>query len=100
MLTLVGQFNFRKVLFLRCFDSEGSSVYLKLTAKGRFSPVARPDALSGVHTLAALLAKRLPLTVKLISPALPPDLERLGLGTHLAFNLQAPLPFLPSNFWP
>jgi len=36
--------------FLQCFDSTGQTVYLSLSQKGKFSPLARHDSISGVHT--------------------------------------------------
>lgn len=89
VLTLVGQFNFKKVVFLRCFDEQGQSVYLKLSQKGKFSPVARPDAITGVHSIENLMNKRLPLTVKLIQGSYLPDLSKLAGGNTFVLQLES-----------
>lgn len=36
--------------YLRCFDSKGQSVFLNTAQKGKFSPLARQESISGVHT--------------------------------------------------
>ncbi len=89
VLTLVGQFNFKKIIFLRCFDENGNSVYLKLNQKGKFSPVARPDAITGVHSIENLMNKRLPLTVKLIQGSYPADLSKLAGGGPFVLQLES-----------
>lgn len=54
ILVLVGEVSVptgKKVSrFLRCFDSKGQTVYLNSAQKGKFSPLARQDSISGVHT--------------------------------------------------
>ncbi|CAB3376257.1 Hypothetical predicted protein [Cloeon dipterum] len=53
--------------FLQCLDSKGDFVYLNLEQRGRFSPIARNDNISGVHSLRQLITnKRLPLMVRLV----------------------------------
>jgi len=36
--------------YLRCFDSKGQTVFLASNQKGKFSPLARQESISGVHT--------------------------------------------------
>lgn len=36
--------------YLRCFDSNGQLLFLNTTQKGKFSPIARNESISGVHT--------------------------------------------------
>lgn len=54
ILVLVGEVSVptgKKVSrYLRCFDSKGQTVYLNSAQKGKFSPLARQDSISGVHT--------------------------------------------------
>jgi hypothetical protein len=53
--------------FLQCTDSKGDIVYLNMEQRGKFSPLARNDNISGVHTLKQLVNnKRLPLMVRLV----------------------------------
>ncbi|XP_059477779.1 uncharacterized protein LOC132198055 [Neocloeon triangulifer] len=53
--------------FLQCLDSKGDIVYLNLEQRGKFSPIARNDNISGVHSLRQLITnKRLPLMVRLV----------------------------------
>ena len=63
--------------FLRCFDASGENVYLPHEQRVRFSAVAKEENISGVHSVANLLNKRLPLNVRMIGGR-PPDLSRLG----------------------
>ena len=51
--------------YLRCFDKNGENVYLPYDLKCRFSAIAKEDNISGVHSAANLLNKRLPLMVRL-----------------------------------
>lgn len=79
VLTLVGKFNYKRSQFLRCFDENGNSLYLKLSQRGRFSPIARAEAITGVHVIKNLLhAKRFPLTVRLIQGDFPAGLAKTG----------------------
>lgn len=57
--------------FLRCFDVNGESIYFNLEQKGKFSPVAGEENISGVHTIKNLLRKRMPMTVKMVHGKLP-----------------------------
>lgn len=53
--------------FLQCTDTRGDLVYLNVEQRGKFSPIARDDNISGVHTLRQLVSnKRLPLMVRLV----------------------------------
>jgi len=53
--------------FLQCLDSKGDIVYLNLEQRGKFSPIARNDNISGVHLLRQIVTnKRLPLMVRLV----------------------------------
>ncbi len=76
---------------MRCFDEHGTSVYLKLNQKGKFSPIARAaDAITGVHSIEQLMiAKRLPLTVRLIHGEIATPLGKLNAGSPLALQLNA-----------
>lgn len=87
ILTLCGQFNFKKTSFLRCFDEAGRSVYLKMSQKLKCSPIAKRDAIAGVHNVQNLMSKRLPLTVKLIQGDLSSDLHKYQTNANGARNL-------------
>uniref|UniRef100_A0A914W4K7 CABIT domain-containing protein n=2 Tax=Plectus sambesii TaxID=2011161 RepID=A0A914W4K7_9BILA len=89
VLTLVGQFNLKRTVFLRCFDEQGGSVYLKLNQKGKFSPVAQPDAITGVHSMENLMNKRLPLTVRLIHGDCPSQLTKVIGNGPLVLQLNS-----------
>lgn len=52
--------------YLRCFTTKGETVFLSFEQKGKFSPVAGEDNISGVHTIKNLLSKRFPLMVRLV----------------------------------
>ncbi|XP_013404285.1 uncharacterized protein LOC106169383 [Lingula anatina] len=57
---------------LRCFDQNGSGVYLNFDTKGAFSPIAERDNISGVHMINDLVAKfRLPIMVRLVYGVAP-----------------------------
>jgi hypothetical protein len=71
---------FEYSLFCRCFDAEGENVYLPYDLKGgRFSALAKEENISGVHTIANLAKKRLPLMVRLAHGA-PPLFSAPGSG--------------------
>ncbi|XP_037085875.1 uncharacterized protein LOC119106354, partial [Pollicipes pollicipes] len=74
--------------FLRCFDSSGENVYLPYEQKVKFSAVAKEENISGVHSVANLLNKRLPLNVRMISGR-PPDGAKLGSGFAAEIRLHA-----------
>lgn len=50
--------------FLQCRTSKDEIVNLPLEAKAKFSPVAKEDSISGVHTVKNLLQKRMPIVVR------------------------------------
>ncbi|XP_076341236.1 uncharacterized protein LOC143241841 isoform X2 [Tachypleus tridentatus] len=52
--------------FLRCLTSRKETVYLSVEQRGKFSPVAGEDNISGVHRIKTILNKRLPLMVRLV----------------------------------
>ena len=68
--------------FLRCFDGRGEHVYLPMDARGKFSPVAKEDNISGVHNIRNLLNKRLPLMVRMVSGKPPQGLKLGQQFTH------------------
>jgi hypothetical protein len=67
-LILVGEASGGSKRFLRCFDQNGENVFLPHELRGRFSAIAKEDNISGVHTAANLLNKRLPVMARLVSP--------------------------------
>ena len=52
--------------YLRCFAENGENVFLPHDLRGNFSAVAKEDNISGVHTAANLLNKRLPVMARLV----------------------------------
>lgn len=50
--------------YLQCKNVEDAIINLPLDAKAKFSPIAREDSISGVHTVKNLLLKRMPLVVR------------------------------------
>ncbi|KFM78072.1 Protein FAM59A, partial [Stegodyphus mimosarum] len=52
--------------YLRCFTTKGETIFLSADQKGKFSPIAGEDNISGVHTIKNLLSKRFPLMVRLV----------------------------------
>lgn len=52
--------------YLRCFTIKGETIFLSADQKGKFSPIAGEDNISGVHTIKNLLSKRFPLMVRLV----------------------------------
>ncbi|XP_054721336.1 uncharacterized protein LOC129231115 [Uloborus diversus] len=52
--------------YLKCFTAKGDAVFLGFEQKGKFSTVATEENISGVHTIDNLLAKCLPLMVRLV----------------------------------
>lgn len=78
-------------VFLHCLDEAGENVYLPLEKRVRFSAVAKEDNISGVHTVANLLSKRLPLNVRMVKGRVPEG-ARLGstfapeIRLHASFN--------------
>lgn len=61
--------------YLRCLTSKNETVYLNTESKGRFSPVAGEENISGVHSIRNLLTKRLPMMVRLVSGKAPAGLK-------------------------
>lgn len=53
--------------YLRCFTSRGETVYLSVDQKGKFSPIAGEENISGVHSVKTLISKRFPIMVRLVS---------------------------------
>ncbi|RWS15222.1 uncharacterized protein B4U79_01554 [Dinothrombium tinctorium] len=52
--------------YLKCLTAKGETVFLHTDQKGKFSPIAKEDSISGVHKMKNLLNKRLPLMVRLV----------------------------------
>lgn len=50
--------------YLKCKTSKDEIVNLPLEAKAKFSPIAKEDSISGVHTVKNLLKKRMPVVVR------------------------------------
>ncbi|XP_049541702.1 uncharacterized protein LOC125954981 [Anopheles darlingi] len=61
---------------LQCRTSKDEIVNLPLEAKAKFSPIAKEDSISGVHTVRNLLQKRMPVTVRLVHGAAPKGLKQ------------------------
>ncbi|XP_053683403.1 uncharacterized protein LOC128733676 [Sabethes cyaneus] len=72
--------------YLQCKTSKDEIVSLPLEAKAKFSPIAKEDSISGVHSVSNLLQKRMPVTVRLVHGTAPkgmkqpfiPELRLLG----------------------
>ncbi|KAK9498128.1 hypothetical protein O3M35_004006 [Rhynocoris fuscipes] len=64
-----------KTRFLHCIDSKRENILLGLEQRGRFSVVAKEESISGVHSARNLLAKRMPLTVRLVHGPPPTGLR-------------------------
>lgn len=50
--------------YLKCKTSKDEIINLPLDAKAKFSPFAKEDSISGVHTVKNLLKKRMPVVVR------------------------------------
>ncbi|XP_013777362.1 uncharacterized protein LOC106462037 [Limulus polyphemus] len=61
--------------FLRCLTDRNDTVYLSHEQRGKFSPMAGEDNISGVHTIKTILSKRLPLMVRLVHGKPPTGLK-------------------------
>lgn len=89
LLVLVGEVsNGSAGRFLRCLDSRGDHVYLPMDMRAKFSAVAKEDnqqGISGVHRIRALLNKRLPLTVRMVSGSPPAGLK---IGTQFCYEMR------------
>ncbi|XP_055628293.1 uncharacterized protein LOC129769835 [Toxorhynchites rutilus septentrionalis] len=62
--------------YLQCKTSKDEIVNLPLEAKAKFSPIAKEDSISGVHTVSNLLQKRMPVTVRLVHGTAPKGLKQ------------------------
>uniref|UniRef100_A0A182WL92 CABIT domain-containing protein n=1 Tax=Anopheles minimus TaxID=112268 RepID=A0A182WL92_9DIPT len=62
--------------YLQCKTSKDELVSLPLEAKAKFSPIAKEDSISGVHSVRNLLQKRMPVTVRLVHGAAPKGLKQ------------------------
>lgn len=50
--------------YLKCKTQKDEVISLPLEAKAKFSPFAKEDSISGVHTVKNLLKKRMPIVVR------------------------------------
>lgn len=50
--------------YLKCKTLKDEIINLPLEAKAKFSPIAKEDSISGVHSVKNLLKKRLPVIVR------------------------------------
>lgn len=90
LLVLVGEVSSSSAgqRFLRCLDSRGDHVYLPMDMRAKFSAVAKEDnqqGISGVHRIRALLNKRLPLTVRMVSGSPPAGLK---IGQQFCYEMR------------
>lgn len=53
--------------YLKCKTQKDEVISLPLEAKAKFSPFAKEDSISGVHTVKNLLKKRMPIVVRFVS---------------------------------
>lgn len=91
-VSLPGGSNHPRGRYLTCATSRGDTVLLSLEQRGRFSPLAKEHNISGAHTARTLLAKRLPLTVRLVHgppprPARPLTRPRKAAVGHFTPDL-------------
>ncbi|XP_023214898.1 uncharacterized protein LOC111617818 [Centruroides sculpturatus] len=61
--------------YLRCFTSRGETIYLSVDQRGKFSPIAGEENISGVHSVKTLISKRFPIMVRLVSGKPPVGLR-------------------------
>lgn len=61
--------------YLQCKTQKDGIVNLPLEAKAKFSPIAKEDSISGVHTVKNLLQKRMPVIVRLVHGTAPKGLK-------------------------
>ena len=89
LLVLVGDVGAgQQQRFLRCLDSRDDNVYQPMDMQAKFSAFTKEDNqqdISGVHRIRALLNKRLPLTVRMVSGS--PQTE-LKIGQHLCYKMR------------
>lgn len=57
--------------YLKCKTLKEEIINLPLEAKAKFSPIAKEDSISGVHTVKNLLKKRMPVVVRWVRVAQP-----------------------------
>ncbi|KAK3929994.1 GRB2-associated and regulator of MAPK protein [Frankliniella fusca] len=93
-VSLPGGSNHPRGRYLTCSTSRGDTVLLSLEQRGRFSPLAKEHNISGAHSARTLLAKRLPLTVRLLHGP-PPRPARPLTRPRKAANLGHFTPDLP-----
>ncbi|XP_017868049.1 PREDICTED: uncharacterized protein LOC108616975 isoform X1 [Drosophila arizonae] len=62
--------------FLQCRNIKDEIINLPLDTKAKFSPIAREDSISGVHTVKNLLLKRMPVIVRLVHGSAPKGLKQ------------------------
>ncbi|XP_055374108.1 signal transducer and activator of transcription B [Condylostylus longicornis] len=61
---------------LQCKTLKDEIVNLPLETKAKFSPIAKEDSISGVHSVKNLLLKRMPVIVRLVHGSTPKDLKQ------------------------
>lgn len=71
--------------YLRCFTGKGDIIFLNVDQKGKFSPIAGEENISGVHTIKNLLSKRFPLMVRLVHGKPPTGIKN---GSHFVTEMR------------
>ncbi|XP_019891558.2 uncharacterized protein LOC101898254 [Musca domestica] len=61
---------------LQCRNIKDEIINLPLDTKAKFSPIAKEDSISGVHTVKNLLLKRMPIVVRLVHGSVPKGLKQ------------------------
>lgn len=89
-MSLPGGANHPRGRYLTCATSRGDTVLLSLEQRGRFSPLAKEHNISGAHSARTLLAKRLPLTVRLLHGPPPRPASATRPLTRKAASLFTP----------
>ncbi|XP_037950778.1 uncharacterized protein LOC119681607 [Teleopsis dalmanni] len=62
--------------YLQCKNIKDEIINLPLDTKAKFSPIAKEDSISGVHTVKNLLMKRMPVIVRLVHGSAPKGLKQ------------------------
>jgi len=62
--------------YLKCKTLKDEIINLPLETKAKFSPFAKEDSISGVHTVKNLLKKRMPIVVRLVHGTAPKGLKQ------------------------
>ncbi|XP_055839457.1 putative uncharacterized protein DDB_G0277255 [Episyrphus balteatus] len=62
--------------YLQCRTIKDEIVNLPLETKAKFSPIAKEDSISGVHSVKNLLLKRMPVIVRLVHGSAPKGLKQ------------------------